>query len=190
MIVEAFGLRGIQPGLGNARFHRKRNAGSQPTAGCCHRDNVGQETLRRQIFDDLAPCRPLSGDDQRIVIGRHQRGVAFLGDLAGDGRSVFPCAVVEHYFRAQRRGALTLGAGRVGWHNNDGRHAKKLRSRRDALGMISRRKGHHATRTLILRNGGELVVGAAELERAGALQRLGLEKHARAGERIKHWRRQ
>ena len=190
MIIEALGLRGIKAGPRHAGFHRKRDTGSQPTARRRHRNNIGHQTLGCQILDNLAPRRPLSGDNQRIVIRWYQRGVAFLGDLAGDSRSVFPCAVVEYHFRAQRGGALTLGARRIGWHDDDGRHAKELRSRSDALRMISRGKGHHATRALILRNGGELVVGAAELERAGALQRLRLEKHARAGERIKHRRRQ
>ena len=146
--------------------------------------------MRHEILDDLAAGRALSGDDQRIVIGRHQRGVAFVRDLLRDGLAVFARAVVEHDLGAQRRGALALGARRIRRHDDDRRHAEKPRRRRDALRVIARGKRHHAARALRRRDGGELVVGAAELERARALQGLGLEEHARAGQRIEHRRGQ
>ena len=59
---------------------------------------------------------------------------------------------------------------------------------RDALRVIAGGEGDDAARALLGRDRRELVVGAAELERTGALQCLGLEKHARAGRGIEHRR--
>src|SRR4029450_12610371 len=61
-------------------------------------------------------------------------------------------------------------------------------SSRHALRVIARGKRHHTARAFILRDGGELIVGAAELEGTRALQRLCLEKYAPAGECIEHRR--
>jgi hypothetical protein len=46
--------------------------------------------------------------------------------------------------------------------------------------MVSGRKGDHAAAALFLAQRRQFVVGAAELERAGALQRLRLEQDAAA----------
>src|SRR5262249_12696723 len=50
--------------------------------------------------------------------------------------------------------------------------------------MISRRKREHPAALLIRRKLGKRVVGAAELERAHALQVLALEEHVGAGELV------
>ena len=54
--------------------------------------------------------------------------------------------------------------------------------------MIAGGEGHDAAAARGRIERGELVVGAAKLERAGPLQRLGLEEHAAAGERVEHRR--
>ena len=152
MIVEALGLRGKQAGLRHARLHRKRDARGEPAARRGHGDDVGGQSLRRQILDDLAAGSALPCDDERIVIGRHQRRVALLGDILGDGLAVFASAVVEHDLRAESHRALPLRARCIRRHDDDGRHAEKRRRRRDPLRVIARGKRHHAAGALRLRD--------------------------------------
>ena len=149
-----------------------------------HRDDVGHQTERRQILDDLAADGALTGDHQRIVIGRHQHGVSLARDGAGNGLAIVIGTVKEHDLRAQRRRAGPLAPRRVRRHHDDGGHAQKPRRGRDALRMVAGRERDHAAGALFVRYRGQLVIGAAKLERAGALQRLGLEKHPRAGQRV------
>ena len=51
-------------------------------------------------------------------------------------------------------------------------------------GMVTGRRAGHATPAAGLPEGGDGVVGTAELERPGSLQRLGLAHHGAAGGRI------
>jgi len=64
------------------------------------------------------------------------------------------------------------------------------RRRGHALGVIAGGERHDAARALFRRDGGELVIGAAELERAGALQGLGFEKNPPAGHGVERGRGQ
>ena len=90
------------------------------------------------------PDRALPGDDQRIVVGRHQHGAALLRDPARDRLAVLALAVVEHDLGAERGGALALRPRRVARHHDDGRHVEQLRRRRDALRMVAGRERDHA----------------------------------------------
>ena len=188
MIVKTFGLGGIEAGLRHPRLDRERDAGGEPAARGVDRDYVGHETEVGQILDDLAPGRTLSGDDQRIVVGRHQHGTARARKLARDRFAVLTGAIVQHDFGAERSGALALGPRRVRGHDDHGRHAQQCRRRRHALRMVAGGKRDHAAGALGRRDGGKAIIGAAELERAGALQRFRLEKDARARERVEHRR--
>jgi hypothetical protein len=62
--------------------------------------------------------------------------------------------------------------------------AEQLPGERDGLCVIARRIGDDAAALLVVRELGEGVVRAAELERAHALEVLALEEHLRAGERV------
>ena len=127
-----------------------------------------------------------------ITIGSSNGGTStaprFSRDVARDRGAVLAVAVVEHDLGAERRGALALGPRRVRRHHDHRRHAEELRRRRHALRVVAGRIGHHAAGAPLLRDRRQLVVGAAELERAGALQRLGLQEHPRAEPRVEHRR--
>ena len=138
---------------------------------------------------DLAADRALAGDHQRIVVGRHQR--RRCGVRRCRARSPRDPRARDRRARPRRRAprCARAWARRIRRHDDDRRHAEDARRRRHALRMIAGREGHHAAGALVHRDRRQLVVGAAELERAGALQGLGLEEHARAGERVEHRRR-
>ena len=143
--------------------------------------DVGRQPEHGEILDDLAAGGALAGDDQRIVIGRHQNRAALCGDAAGDGLAIVAGAVVKHDFGAVGDGALALGARRIARHDDDTGHAEKPRRSGNALGVIAGRVGDDAAGRRSGGMRGELVIGAAKLERAGTLQRLGFEKNPAAG---------
>ena len=107
-------------------------------------------------------------------------------DLARDRGAILGVAVVEHHLGAERGGALAFCLWRVLRHHDRRRHAAQLRRMRHALRVIAGRIGHHAGGFPIVRDRGNLVVGAAEFERAGALQGLGLQVHACAETVVEH----
>ena len=113
-----------------------------------------------------------------------------VGDVVGDRFAIIARAVVEHDFGAERRGALALGARRIARHDDHATHAEEPRRRGHALRVIAGRKSDDAAGSLFRRDRRELVVGAAELERAGALQGLGFEKNAPAGHGVERGRGQ
>jgi hypothetical protein len=188
VIVEALGLRGIQARLRHARLDRERNPGGQPTTRGRHCDHVRHQPLRREILDNLAAGGALPRDHERIVIGRHQRGMALGCDLARDDLAVVPGAVIQHDLGAQSRGALALRTRRIRGHDDHRRHAEKARRRRDTLGVVARRECHHPAGAFCHRDRRHFVVRAAKLKRASALKSLRLEKYPRAGERVQHRR--
>ena len=75
MIVETLGLGGVDIRMRHARLHGERDAGREPAAGGGDRDHVGRQPERGEILDDLAADGALPGDDQRIVVGRHQHAL-------------------------------------------------------------------------------------------------------------------
>ena len=120
-VVEAFRLDGVELGRRHARLDAERNAGGQarrrrrrpPRSRASSPGAARSSTISRA--DGALP-----GDDQRIVVRRHQRGAALGDDVLGDGRAVLGVAVVEHDLGAERRGALALRARRVGRHHDGG----------------------------------------------------------------------
>ena len=188
VVVEALRLGGVDRGSRSARLDGERDAGGQSAAGRGDHHDIGRKAERAEILDDLAAGGALAGDDQRVVIGRHQNGAASRGDFAGDRFAVVACAIVEHDFGAERRGALAFGARRVARHHDHARHAEEPCRGRNALGMIAGRERDDAADALCRRDRRELVIGAAELERSGALQRLGLEENPSAGQGVERGR--
>jgi hypothetical protein len=119
-----------------------------------------------------------------LVIGGDDGGAALGGDTGADllARLLDPVIKDDLGTIAARIG--DLDRRRIRRHDDERRYAERLCRRRHALGMIARGPGDDA---LVALNGRELrqrVVGAAELERAGALQRLGLDEQAAAEPRI------
>ena len=169
MIVKTLGFGGIEQGRRHPRLDGERDAGGEPAAGGGHDHDIGDKTERAEIFDDFSAGGALAGDDQSVVIGRHQHGAASRRDVVGDRLAVIARAVVEHDLGAKRGGALAFGARRIARHHDHARHAEKPRRRGNALSVIAGRESDHAAGASLRRNRRELVVGAAEFERAGVL---------------------
>ena len=68
--------------------------------------------------------------------------------------------------------------------------AEQARGDRDRLRMVAGRVGEHAAPPQVLRQRRDLVVRAAKLERAAALEALGLQMHRRADEPVERARRE
>ena len=150
----------------------------------------GRRPSSGEVVDDLASRGALAGDDQGVIIRRDQNRAALPCDVAGDGFAIVAGAVVQHDFGAERRGAFALGARCIARHHDHAAHAEEPRRGGDPLRMIAGRERNDAAATLVERDRGELVVGAAELERSGALQGLGFEKSAAAGQGVERGRGQ
>ena len=100
--------------------------------------------------------------------------------LAGDGVAILLDAVVGDDLGAEGARARDLEPRRIGRHDDRRLEAHQRRRRRHALRVVARGAGDHAAGEggpVDLRH---LVIGAAELEGADALQVLGLQQHAPA----------
>ncbi len=177
MVVEALGLDAVDLGRGRQRLERQADPGHQPAARGRAQQHVGARPHRLELACSLQPRRALAGDDEGIVVGGHQHRAALVGDALRDRLAIFGLAVVEHHLGAQRPGGLDLDGRRVGRHHDHRRAAHHTGRRRHALGVVAGREGHHACLALLRVEPAQAVVGAAEFERAGPLQHLGLDEH-------------
>src|SRR5207248_8878933 len=129
----------------------------------------------RHLIRELEPDRPLAGDHYRVLEGMHE------------GRAVLRDVLRRRLDRGLERatGELDLGAvlaGRV-----DLRHRRVLRHEdarprpdlargpRDRLAVVAGARRDDARRALLGAQRRDAVEGTAHLERAGALEILGLE---------------
>ena len=117
----------------------------------------------------------------RVVVGRHEHRAGLVGDTLADGLAALAEAVVEDDLGPVAARVLDLQAGRILRHDDRRLYAEGAGGISHALGMIAGGIGHDAALALIRRQLGNPVIGAAELERAGLLQRLGLDEDAPAG---------
>ena len=77
-------------------------------------------------------------------------------------------------------GRLALDRGRISRHHDDCLHPQRSRRIGNALGVIAAGIGDDAALALVLGEGSDLVVSAAQLECADGLQVFGLEKELAA----------
>ncbi len=169
-------LRGQRRAARAGRRRRGRRAGrsSAPTSS--------NSSLRR---------RALPGDHVGVVVRRDQRQAALGGEPPADRLAVLACSGRRR--RPRRRSprvAATFDGRRVVRHDDRRRHAEQLRRKRDRLRVVARRERDHAAPPRLVRELRERVVGAAELERAHALQVLALEEQRCAGPRVRRARGQ
>ena len=106
-------------------------------------------------------------------------GIALLVPQAdGLGIGVVIHTGDQHHLRAIAAGGLNLGQGRT-LRNTDHRvDAHVAGGKRHALRMVSGGAGNNAPRLFLVRQRGDLVIRAAQLERAGLLQAVGLQEQA------------
>ena len=154
-----------------------RRARQQPAAAA--RDE--EEIEGAGLFDQLARRGARAGDDVRMVVGRDDAQPAFRGDAPPDCFAVVAFAIVGDDRRAVGFRGGPLDRGRVGRHHDDGWDIQELARERDRLRVVAGRKREDAAAPLVSGEARQRVVGAAELEGAGALQVFALEEHAGAG---------
>ena len=105
---------------------------------------------------------------------------AVAGDMGGgDGVPIVDGAIVRDDAPATPQGALPLDRRRIGRHDNGGGDAEKTGRFGYPLRVVAGRHGDDAPRPLGRSQRRDSVVGAAELERTGALEVLGLEENPR-----------
>lgn len=140
--------------------------------------------LGGRLHGDLQADRALAGDHVGLVVGADDGAAALGRQPLADLFPALGIAVVEDHLGAVAPGVLDLDGGRVLRHHDQGRHAHGLGGRGQPLGMVARGIGDDAAGPHVGRQRGDAVVGAAELERAGALQHLGLHQQAPAQDRV------
>ncbi len=119
-----------------------------------------------------------------MIIGRHQRGAAFPGNLAGDRLAIAGVAVVGDDLAAQAPRVVDFRARCVGRHHDRGVDSEQPAGHRHALGVVAGRERDDASRCLVGRQLAHQVVRAAYLERTDRLQILGLDQHRAARDAI------
>lgn len=87
---------------------------------------------------------------------------------------------VQHHLSAEVARCHNLRDRRELRHHDHRWNAEDARGKRHTLRVITSAGGDHAALALLFAQVGDLVVGAANFERAGALQRLRFEIDARA----------
>ncbi|MNQ40002.1 hypothetical protein D3C85_536410 [compost metagenome] len=149
------------------------DAGRQTAAADGHEDGVDGV---RVLTQNLQPHRALPRDHVGVVEGVDEGGAGFLFQDAGVGVGVVEAVAVQHHVSAQGLDRRHLDARRGGRHDDGRGRAAFRRRQRHALRVIARRGADDAARQLGLAQGGDLVVGAANLEREDRLQVLALQQ--------------
>ena len=153
---------------------RRRDSGDQPAAADRHDDDVHVG----HVLGDLQADRSLSRSDERVVEGMDERPACLLLELSQP---------VEHGLRSRRfevdLGAVAPSGGDLGRTRRRPHHEQRVETFepgavRQRLRMVACGDADHASRALLRRQRAQLVQDAARLERARALEELGLEEHA------------
>ena len=150
---------------------RGRDAGQQPAAAGRHDHGADVGDL----VEDLQPDRPLAGDDVRVIEGVDQNGAGLLGQRGRRQERLLDAGPDQPHRRAVALGGRDLRQRRPDRHHHRGRGAQQRGRQGDALRVVARAGGHHARPAPALAETGDPHVGAAELERAAALEVLALE---------------
>ena len=166
-------------------MQRRGDPGDQPPATGRHHHgaDVGH------LLEDLEPDRRLSGEDVDVVERMHQRRTGALGVLPGEEERVVDRETFEVHARPVRLGRHDLRQRRRRRHEHSCRDAEFGRRPGHTLRVVTGAGGDDAAGALVRAQVGDPVVGAARLERAGALQVLALEPDLVAGAVRQHPRR-
>ena len=171
---------------GSALLQRQRDARGEPAAA--DRD---QHRLRvRHLLGELEPDRPLAGDHALVLERVDERRAGPL-DVRLRGRDRLLEALAGELGRsAVRPRRLDLRHRRVLRHEDRRRDPGLARRPRDRLAVVAGARGDDAGARAPRRRASRCVLyGAADLERAGALEVLGLEVHLAPGEPRERLRR-
>ena len=167
--------------MGNGCGDGERRARRQATAADRHDHRIERAVALVHQFERGGA---LAGDDARIGVGMHEHRAGVLLQLRARGlaRGDRRRAVVQG-------GAVGLNRGELGFHRALGHDhvagdAARARRQRERRAVVAGGVRDHAARGLVVGHRPHCVARAAELERARALQVLGLEGDGRADERV------
>ena len=178
-VIEMLGFHRPDRRARRSVLDRNRNAARQAAAAARDNDSVELDPERACLRHKFKADRALAGDDGRIVIGRDEHHAA-LDIGANHRRAVLAVAIERHHLGTHPADVADLDRRRVGRHGDDRLDAEHRGRRGDPLRMVAGRESDDTAATLFVAQRRQLVVGAAEFERAGALQRLRLEQDAPA----------
>ena len=155
------------------RTRRDRDPGRERSAA----DRDHDHRRRRRLVRDLEPDRALSGDHVGVVEGVDQRCAGALGVLARGLCGVVVRTVDECHLAAVGANRLDLRQRRVTGHEQVGAGVAAAGGERNGLGVVAGARGDDPAPELGVGEAADPVLGAADLERAAALQVLGLQRH-------------
>ncbi len=170
----ALGFYADHADLGVVELGERGDAAGKAAAAHGNQDGVDE----RQLLDDLHGDGALAGGDGLVVKGRDIGETLLLGELDGVRLSLVEHVAVQHDLGAVALGALDLDERGGGGHDHDGAGAGVCGGIGHALRVVACARSDHAAVELLLRELGNLVVGAAQLVGTRALHVLGLEPHA------------
>ena len=124
------------------------------------------------LFRDLQTGRSLAGHDEFVVIGRDQGSAFLVPDLRGDAETLRHFAL--HDLGPQGTDRLHLDGRSCLRDDHGGRDPQHFRAVGDGLSVVSGRSADDASLKLFLREGEDLVHGAAHFEGACDLEVLEL----------------
>src|SRR5439155_21749633 len=122
------------PNRGAEAFGGDGAAGKQTAAP----DRSNQRVQLRRLFEQFKRGRTLSGDDQRVIERRDERGAGLLSYGGRDLFTILAVAIVSDYRGAIAPRRRQLGAGSVGRHHDGASRADMPRRERGSLCVIPR----------------------------------------------------
>ena len=158
-----------------------RGGGAGHQAPAAERDQHRLDV--RSLLHDLEPAGALPGHDVLVVVGVDQHGAGLGGEPHRLLQRLVEVGAVEDHLRAVPPGGVQLGDRGTLGHEHRGLDPEQLRGERDALRVVAGGRRDHAAGALLLGEPEHPHVGAADLERAGALEVLALEQHRAADDR-------
>ncbi len=148
-----------------------RHPGGQPATAHRH-EHVGEVgILLQQLLADSA----LPGDHLDVVKRRDQGVALQLGEAATLAISLVEAVAKQHDVAALTAYRIDLDVRRGLGHHDDRLDAELGGRQGDPLSVVASRGGYDAARLLLLGQGSDLVVGAAQLEGVDRLQILPLQ---------------
>ena len=125
-----------------------------------------------------------------VIVGRNQGQTALAREALSDRLAILAAvAIVENDFSTIAFCRDALHRRRIRRHDDDAGNVEDLAGEGDRLRVVPGREGDDAAAPFVGGEARKRVVGAAELEGAGALEVLALEEQAGAGPRIHRARR-
>jgi hypothetical protein len=154
------------------------NACDETAASCSDDDDVD----RLHVLDELEADGARTGDDERIFEGMDEHAAGLFLKLAQTLERLGRVRGLEVDRRAVATRRVDLELVRAPPHDQQRIDACRRSAERDRLRVVAGRDRDHAPRALLVCQRRKLREHAARLERAGALEELGLEENARARE--------